>query len=62
MLVYILFGGMLQASMMNIINAIMLIGGSYVAVIFVGMKLDGGYAGVTAAYAAQGMAEHTNLF
>lgn len=62
MLVYILFGGMLQASMMNIINAIMLIGGSYIAVVFVGMNLDGGYGSVTAAYAAEGLAWHTNLF
>lgn len=62
MLIYILFGGMLQASYMNIINAVMLIVGSYVAVIYVGVTLPGGYEGVTQAYAAQGMAWHTNLF
>lgn len=62
MLVYILLGGMLQASMMNIINAIMLIVGSYVAVAFVGKNINGGFAGVAAKYAAQGMVGHTNLF
>lgn len=62
MLIYILFGGMLQAAMMNIINAVMLIGGSYIAVIFVGMRLEDGYEGVSAVYAAQGLAEQTNLF
>lgn len=62
MLIYILFGGMLQASYMNVINAIMLIVGSYVAVVYVGIKLPGGYDSVTAAYAAEGLGWHTNVF
>ncbi len=62
MLVYILLGGMLQASYMSIINAIFLIVGSYVAVVYVGLKLDGGYQSVVASYAAQGLEWHTDMF
>ena len=61
MLIYILFGGMLQASMMNVINAIILIGGSYVAVVCVGLNLEDGYAGITESYTLQGLAEQTNF-
>lgn len=62
MLIYILFGGMLQASYMNIINAVMLIAGGYIAVFYVGGHIDGGYAGVAASYASQGLSWHTDLF
>lgn len=62
MLIYILLGGMLQASMMNIINAIMLIAGSYIAVVYIGFKYPGGYDAVADTYAAQGLANHTNIF
>ena len=62
MIIYILFGGMLQASYMNIINAVMLIVGSFAAVIYVGQALPGGYEGVAATYAADGAAWKTDMF
>ncbi len=62
MLIYVLFGGMLQASYMGVINAFVLVIGAYVAVAFAAHSYDGGAAGVTASYALQDMAWHTNLF
>lgn len=62
MIIYILFGGMLQASYMNIVNAVMLIGGSFFAVWYVGHSLPGGYEGVAQAYAAAGESWKTNMF
>lgn len=62
MIIYILFGGMLQASYMNVVNAVMLIVGSFAAVIYVGNALPGGYEGVAETYAAAGEAFKTNMF
>lgn len=62
MVIYILFGGMLQASYMNIVNAVMLIVGSFVAVWYVGANLPGGYEGVAETYAAAGESFKTNMF
>ena len=62
MLIYILLGGMLQASMMNVINAVMLIAGSYIAVIYVGLNIDGGYDGVATYYSSIGESFKTNFF
>ena len=61
-IVYIWFAGMLQASYMNIINAAMLIGGSFFAVFYLGTQLPGGYQGVFDTYAAVGEQWRTNLF
>lgn len=60
--IYIWFGGMLQAGYMNIVNAIVLIVGSYLAVAYVGTWLPGGYASVAETYAAAGEGWRTNLF
>ncbi|MCD8100092.1 MAG: sodium:solute symporter family protein [Oscillospiraceae bacterium] len=62
MVIYILLAGMLQAALMNIINAVVLIVGSFVAVIYVGNHLDGGYASIQAVYEAAGNTAATNLF
>jgi len=59
---YILLGGMLQAAYMNIINAVMLIGGGFLGVIYTGQWLPGGYADVSNYYASIGEAWRTNLF
>ena len=61
-LIYIFFAGMLQASYMNIVNAIVLIVGSFIAVFWLGSSIPGGYQAVANSYAAQGMAGKTNLF
>ena len=61
-LIYIFFAGMLQASYMNIVNAIVLILGSFVAIFWLGGVIPGGYKAVADSYAAQGMASKTNLF
>ncbi len=60
--IYIWFAGMLQASYMNIINAVMLIVGSFAAVIYLGRVLPGGYQSVQDAYDAIGEGWRTNLF
>jgi SSS family solute:Na+ symporter len=60
--IYIWFGGMLQAGYMNIVNAVVLIVGSYIAVGYVGTWLPGGYDSVAQTYAAAGEAWRTNLF
>ena len=60
--IYIWFGGMLQASYINIINATMLILGGFAAVLFLGFSLPDGYQGVQAAYNAIGEGWRTNLF
>jgi len=61
-IIYIWFAGMLQASYMNIVNAVMLILGGFVAVLFLGFELPNGYQGVQEAYAAIGQGWRTNLF
>ena len=61
-LAYIFFAGMLQASYMNIVNAIVLIVGSFIAIFWLGSSIPGGYQSVADSYAAQGMASKTNLF
>lgn len=62
MIVYILLAGMLQASYMNIINAFVLIGGSFFAVIYTGANLEGGFQGVADTYAAAGNSNLLSLF
>lgn len=62
MLIYILFGGMLQASMMNVINAVVMIVGSFFVVGYVGGVLPGGYEGVAAYYDSIGEAFKTDMF
>ncbi|MDR1205026.1 MAG: hypothetical protein LBL26_06050 [Peptococcaceae bacterium] len=61
-IIYIWFAGMLQASYMNIINAVMLIIGSFMAIFWLGGALPGGYQAVADYYAGAGMAGNTNLF
>lgn len=61
-IIYVWFGGMLQAGYMNIVNAIVLIIGSYIAVGYVGSWLPGGYESVAQTYAANGEAWRTTLF
>jgi len=61
-IIYILFGGMLQASYMNLINAAVLIAGGFLGVIYIGQWLPGGYADVSNYYASIGEAWRTNLF
>lgn len=60
--IYIFLGGMLQAGYMNVVNAIVLIVGSYIAVAYVGSWLPGGYDSVAQTYAAAGEGWRTNLF
>ena len=57
MLVYVLFGGVLQMAWLNVINSIVLIGGSYLALGMIGVYLAanlGGWEGVKEIYAAAG--------
>ena len=61
-LIYIFFAGMLQASYMNIVNAIVLIVGSFVAIFWLGGTITGGYQGVADRYIAQGLGDRVNLF
>ncbi|MCR4431061.1 MAG: hypothetical protein NUV45_08605 [Tepidanaerobacteraceae bacterium] len=61
-IIYILLGGMLQASYMNLINAAVLILGGFLGVIYIGQWLPGGYADVSTYYASIGEAWRTNLF
>jgi len=60
--IYIWFGGMLQASYINIINATVLILGGFAAVLVLGFSLPNGYQGVQDAYNAIGEGWRTNLF
>ncbi|MBR3397416.1 MAG: sodium:solute symporter family protein [Lachnospiraceae bacterium] len=62
MLIYIFFGGMLQASMMNVINAVVMIVGSFAVVAYVGGAIPGGYEGVAQHYASIGEAFKTDMF
>ncbi|MCL6478929.1 MAG: sodium:solute symporter family protein [Peptococcaceae bacterium] len=62
---YIYTAGMLQVAWMNIFNAIVLIGGSFLALFYTGSWLangHGGWEGVAATYAAAGEAWKTNPF
>ena len=59
---YILFGGMLQAAQMNIINAVMLFAGGFIGVFYMGGWFPGGFQGVADYYAAAGAPLQTNLF
>ena len=61
-LIYVLFAGMLQASYMNIINAIVLIIGSFFAVFWLGSALPGGYQAVSDSYFSRGMPGNMSLF
>ena len=62
---YIFVGGLMQAAWMNLINACMLIGGSFVAVFYTGgwlsKNVDGGWGGIAEYYAQNGEAIKTNL-
>lgn len=64
--VYMLFAGQLQASYMNVINAIMLIAGSFIAVVYLGGWLKGtefgGFQGIADWYAGNGNGWMTNIF
>lgn len=55
---YIFVGGLMQAAWMNLFNAVMLIGGSFVAVFYTGGWLSehgyGGYSGIAERYAEVG--------
>jgi len=62
MLIYVLFGGILQASYMGVINAIVLIVGAYIAVSVAIHNVQDGSAGVYAALAASGNEWHTSIF
>jgi len=61
-IIYILFAGMLQASYMNVVNIAVLIIGSFIAIIWLGSAIPGGYPAVEATYAAMGLAGNTSLF
>ncbi len=61
-IIYIMFGGMLQMGYMNVLNAIVLIGGSYLAVWYIGTWLPEGYDGVAKTYSLVGEAWRTDLF
>lgn len=58
MLCYVLFGGVLQMAWLNIINSVVLIGGSYLALGMIGVWLAanmGGWDGIKEIYTAAGM-------
>ena len=62
---YIFVGGLMQAAWMNLINACMLIGGSFIAVFYTGgwlsKNVEGGWGGIADYYAGSGEAIKTNL-
>ncbi|SHJ25847.1 sodium:solute symporter family protein [Parasporobacterium paucivorans] len=60
--IYVLFGGMLQASYMNIINAVVLLGGGFLSIIYMGNTIPGGYASVSNFYESLGEGWRMNLF
>lgn len=64
--IYMLFAGLLQATYMNVVNAIMLIVGSFIAVIYLGGWLKGtefgGYQGIATWYESAGNGWMTNIF
>ena len=64
-ILYILVGGLMQAAWMNLINACVLIGGSFIAVFYTGGWLSrsghGGWAGIADQYAQAGTAWKTNM-
>ena len=61
-ILYVLFGGMLQAAQMNIINAIMLFVGGYMGLFYLGDWYPNGWDGVAQYYADAGAPLTTNLF
>ncbi|MDR1247120.1 MAG: hypothetical protein LBK57_08855 [Clostridiales Family XIII bacterium] len=61
-ILYILFGGLLQASQMNIVNAIVLIVGSFFAVFWLGGSLPAGFQGIQEIFDGMGNSGYTNLF
>ncbi len=65
-IVYMIFAGNLQASYMNLVNAIMLIAGSFIAIFYLGGWLNtngyGGYEGVAQIFADAGNGWMTNVF
>jgi SSS family solute:Na+ symporter len=64
--IYVIFAGMLQVAWMNVLNAIVLIGGSMVAVFFTGKWLNeggrGGWDGIADFWAGQGQEHMTDMF
>ena len=62
---YVFVGGLMQAAWMNLFNAVVLIGGSFIAVFYTGGWLSrdgrGGWDGIAEHYAQEGAAWKTNL-
>ncbi len=63
-IIYILLAGLMQVAWMNLVNAIMLIVGSFVAVFYTGHWLEGrgGWESVANFYIAEGKPLHTSIF